>query len=201
MFGQTLASEPIAELMELFARALRDLGAWLGHRFGGRFLGPIDAADGSAARLVDLLAEMPFFRDEAIYDDAPVLFYKRAQILASDLALAFSGKGPGRFRDLDRLTIFADNLVPHVLRVDGVLAYDERLLQRIEAGELIESGSDEEIELRACAVDAVERIVERLRAAGASVRARDLDICLWNRGQAARYKRGAARHRTRSVFY
>ncbi len=38
-------------------------------------------------------------------------FYKRAQIVASDLALA----GVARFADLDRLTIFADNLVPHVL--------------------------------------------------------------------------------------
>ena len=41
----------------------------------------------------------------------------------SDLALA----GIVRFRDLDRLTIFADNLVPHVLRCDGVLVYDPRL--------------------------------------------------------------------------
>ena len=39
-------------------------------------------------------------------------FYKRAQIVASDLALA----GVAEFDDLDRLTIFADNLVPHVLR-------------------------------------------------------------------------------------
>ncbi len=40
---------------------------------------------------------------------------------AADLAAAFRGQGPGRFRDLDRLTLFADNLVPHVLRREGVL--------------------------------------------------------------------------------
>ncbi len=39
-----------------------------------------------------------------------------------DLPLA----GVAEFGDLDRLTIFADNLVPHVLRCDGVLVYDER---------------------------------------------------------------------------
>ena len=55
---------------------------------------------------------MPFFDD--------VGFWKRAQIVPNDLALA----GVASFSDLDRLTIFADNLVPHVLRVDGVLRYD-----------------------------------------------------------------------------
>ena len=53
---------------------------------------------------------MPFFDDRG--------FYKRAQIAANDLHLA----GVVDFADIDRLTIFADNLVPHVLRLDGVLA-------------------------------------------------------------------------------
>ena len=63
---------------------------------------------GRAARL-DARRRMPFFDD--------VGFWKRAQIVPNDLALA----GVAEFDDLDRLTIFADNLVPHVLRVDGVL--------------------------------------------------------------------------------
>ena len=54
----------------------------------------------------------------ALFDDRG--FYKRAQIAAADLALA----GVARFADLDRLTIFADNLVPHVLRCDGRARYD-----------------------------------------------------------------------------
>ena len=53
-----------------------------------------------------------------------VPFYKRAQLTAADLSLAFDGKGLGSFEDLDQLTIFADNLVPHVLRVDKVLLYE-----------------------------------------------------------------------------
>ena len=57
--------------------------------------------------------------------------------MAADLALAFGNQGWGKFHDLDELTIFADNLVPHVLRVDGVLAYDGHLARQIEGQELI----------------------------------------------------------------
>jgi hypothetical protein len=143
---------------------------------------------------------MPFFRDVSIYEGIEVPLFKRAQILITDVAIAFDEQGPGSFHDLDRLTIFADNLVPHVLRVDGVLAYDDALLARIERGELIPAGSPEEIEIRAVTVHAVERIVAELGASGISATARELDYLLWNRGSDAEYK-VLPRHRTRTVFY
>ena len=107
--------------MTLFAQALNDLGDWLGRRYDDDPLGPIAEANRSAARLVSLVSEMPLYRDVATYRGMEVPIYKRAQILSTDLAIAFAGEGPGEFHDLDRLTIFADNLVPHVLRVDGLL--------------------------------------------------------------------------------
>jgi hypothetical protein len=198
-FGQE-RDGPAAELMGLFARALNDLGRFLLARYDGRFAGPVEAAGGSAEELVSLLAAMPFFRDVEGYDDLEVPFYKRAQLTAADLALAFGGQGPGRFRDLDRLTIFADNLVPHVLRVDGVLRYDPELAARIDGGDLIAAGSPEEVEIRACALHAVELLVEALEARGTAATAMRLDYLLWNRGQGPSYK-ARPRHRTRTVFY
>jgi len=200
LFGQEDVGAPIDELMGLFARAWNDLGRDLIDWFGGTCAGLVAAAGRSAARLVALLSGQPFFRDVAHYDGRVIPLFKRAQIAASDLALAFAGGGPGRFDDIDRLTIFADNLVPHVLRCDGVLRYDAKLLARIDRGERIRAGSPEEVEIRACAVDAVERIVETLRADGTTVTARDLDVLLWTRGQDSEYKR-FPRHRTRTVFY
>jgi len=200
LFGQEGAGDPIPELMALFSRAWNDLGAVLSDRFTGSFAKLIEAAGGSADRLVRLLSAQPFFRDVATYGTISVPFFKRAQITASDLALAFRGCGPGRFVDLDRLTIFADNLVPHVLRHDGLLHYDPRLLKRIEKGELIPSGSMEEVEIRACAVHAVALLAKRLRGEGRSVCERDLDVLLWTRGQDPEYK-ARHRHRTRTVFY
>ena len=119
-------------------------------------------------------------------------FLKRAQIAAADLARA----GVAAFRDLDRLTMFADNLVPHVLRLDGLLTYDPALLERIESGELIEHGSPEEVEIRACALHAVGLIAaERAGAIEA-----DIDSLLWHRGQEPRYK-AVPRHRSRCTAY
>jgi hypothetical protein len=200
IFRQDVVDPVRGELMGLFARALNDLGSWLLERFGGDFAGPVEAADHRAEALVGLLAEMPFFRDIERYGAFDVPFFKRAQLTAADLALAFDGKGWGRFDDLDRLTIFADNLVPHVLRVDGVLEYDRPLLDTISAGELVPAGSDEEIEIRAVALHAVELLTAEGRRQGRDLTPMQLDYLLWNRGQAPAYK-AIPRHRTRTVFY
>jgi hypothetical protein len=178
--ARVLGQDPDHELMSLYAQALRDLGAFLGDRSA---LELVEGAGGSAQRLAASLAGgMPFFEDRG--------FYKRAQIVPNDLALA----GLATFEDLDDLTIFADNLVPHVLRVDGVLRYDPELAAVIDRGELLPPG-EQESEIRACAVHACELIAARL-----GVPPRVLDTWLWNRGQEPRYK-ARPRHRTRTVFY
>lgn len=200
LFEQGLENPAVHELMVLYANALNALGRYLLERFGGSFLQLLAAAESSAENLVRLLAEMPYFNDVATYGSVTVPFFKRAQLTAADLALAFDGQGWGYFRDLDRLTIFADNLVPHVLRVDGILVYDEELADRIEREELIPSGSAQEVEIRACAVHAVELLVAELGRRGQPISARGLDYLLWNRGQGPHYK-ARPRHRTRSVYY
>lgn len=199
MLGQTPLAAPIDALMELFARGLRDLGELVMTRTGGSFAGFVEEAGGSAAALVRSLLAMPLYRDVAQHDGMTVAFLKRAQLTVSDLAHALP-ESLGRFRDLAELTIFADNLVPHVLRLDGVLRFDPALVARIEAGELIASGSREEVEIRACALDAVEQMVGLMRTRNASICARDLDDWLWRRGGRPQYK-ARARHRTRCPYY
>ncbi|MEA2382357.1 MAG: hypothetical protein QOH72_2328 [Solirubrobacteraceae bacterium] len=168
------------ELMALFSQALRQLGRFLGER------GALDAvadANGSAVRLAEQLAAgMTMFSDPG--------FYKRAQIASSDLALA----GVASFRDIDRLTIFADNLVPHVLRCDGVLVYDERLAAHIDSGRSLRPGPQER-EIRATAVHACALLARRT-----GMTERDIDNALWTRGGAPEYK-AIPRHRCRTIFY
>lgn len=164
------------ELMALYAQALNQLGEFLGDRH------PLELVGESAEALAAALTAMEFFDDRG--------FWKRAQITANDLTLA----GIAEFTDVDVLTIFADNLVPHVLRTDGVLVYDDDLARIIDSGELLPPGEAER-EIRACAVHACEQI-----AADLGVPPRTLDVWLWNRGQAPRYK-ARPRHRTRTVYY
>lgn len=175
-----LGQPPDHELMALYAQALRDLGRWLGERGA---LAAVEGAERSAERFAEqLVGGMALFRDPP--------FHKRAQLLAADLALA----GVAMFGDLDRLTIFADNVVAHVLRCDGILVYEERLAARIDAEELLPPGREER-EIRACALHACE-----LLARHHGVQPRVLDNWLWNRGQAPAYK-ARPRHRCRCVFY
>jgi hypothetical protein len=186
---RTLHTEEVAEvlgqprdheLMALFSQALRQLGAFLGDRGA---LDVVAAAGGSAVRLAEQLATgMSMFADHC--------FYKRAQIAASDLDLA----GVASFGDIDRLTIFADNLVPHVLRCDGVLIYDERLAAHIDAGRGLRSGPQER-EIRACAVHACALIAQRT-----GMSERDIDNALWTRGGRPEYK-AVPRHRCCTIFY
>jgi hypothetical protein len=178
--ADVLGQDPDHELMVLYVRALRELGDFLGDRDA---LAVVVEAGGSAERLAtQLAAGMPLFDDRG--------FYKRAQIVANDLTLA----GLAQFDDVDRLTIFADNLVPHVLRVDGVLRYSPALATTIDAEQLLPPG-EQEREIRASALHACELIAQRL-----GVPPRLLDTWLWNRGQAPRYK-AIPRHRTRCSWY
>jgi hypothetical protein len=188
-----LDQDPEHELIALMVGSLHDLGTNVRRLYGSSFAAVVDGAGGSAVALVETLAGWRCYADVSLYDGRRVPFLKRAQIAVADLNRA----GVADFSDLHRLTMFADNLVPHVLRLDGVLWFDPELVARIERGELIEHGSPEEVEIRACAVHAVELIVA---AAPSGATAAQIDQLLWNRGQATDYK-AAPRHRSRSTTY
>ena len=185
-----LGQEPGHELMALFARSLNDLGAHIAP--AGGFAAVLEPAGDSAVSLVNTLAGWGCFADAARYGELELPFLKRAQIAAADLHRA----GAARFEDLHRLTMFADNLVPHVLRLDGVLELDRNLVARIERGDLIAHGSREEVEIRACAVHAVELIV----AVRPDLCPAEVDQLLWRRGQQPAYK-AVPRHRCRCTAY
>jgi hypothetical protein len=185
-----LGQDPEHELMALFAASLNDLGEHV--EAAGSFEAVVEAAGGSAVALAEQLSAWRCFADASTYEGRTIPFLKRAQIAGADLARA----GVAEFGDLPRLTMFADNLVPHVLRLDGILEFAPDLTGRIERGELIEHGSPEEVEIRACALHAVELIAG---ARGDSCAA-DIDQLLWLRGGEERYK-ARPRHRSRCTAY
>jgi Potential Queuosine, Q, salvage protein family len=188
-----LGQPPKHPLMAQYAASLRDVGEHVAADHDGRFEALVDDAAGSALALVDSLAAWDAFADVSTYEGRPIPFYKRAQIAAADLNRA----GIADLRGEERLTAFADNLVPHVLRVDGVLRLAPALERRIEAGDPLEHGSGEEVELRACAVHAVELLAA---ACEAELLPAQIDAALWNRGRGERYK-AIPRPRCRNTAY
>jgi hypothetical protein len=181
-----LGQDPGHELMALFARSLNDLGARLGE---GAFTAPVGD---SAVALVEELASWDCFADVSPYGGRTIPFYKRAQIAAADLHRA----GVADFGDLHRLTLFADNLVPHVLRLDGVLRFDPAHAARIDAGELLQHDAPEEVEMRAAAV----HVAELLCRERPELTPQQVDHMLWTKGGGARYK-AVPRPRARCTAY
>jgi Queuosine salvage protein len=191
--AKVVGQDPDHPLMADFASALRDVGERVGAEHGGSFVALVDAAGDSAVALADLLAGWDVFADLSSYEGRPVPFFKRAQLAAADLGRA----AVAEFGDEHRLTAFADNLVPHVLRLDGVLRLDPALERAIDAGQLLVHGSSEEVELRACGVHAIELLST---AVDGRLSPAQLDEILWNRGREPRYK-AVPRPRCRNTAY
>lgn len=168
----------------------------------------ITSAQGSAVSLIrEVVRRFPSFNDIAIWDRADtglpgheVRFYKRAQILAGDLAGGLAGSPLGQFRDLDELTAFADYKVPQVLRQLEILCYSDALASRISRREYLPAGSAEEIEIRAGTIWGCELLRQALSGRGQRVSAHELDWRLWTMGQSL--PRGTEPyHLTPTIFY
>jgi len=189
------------QLLRERADILRELGRTLLDEYHGKASKFLEAAENSAMALVYLASEkLPSFRDVAMYGRDEVFFYKRAQILASDVYGAFNGVDWGHFTDVDKLTAFADYKLPQVLRHLGVLCYEPDLTQKVDHGTLLEGGSIEEVEIRANTIWAVDLIRQKLESMGRTFRAFEIDGILWNMGQCEAF-RAKPYHRTMSIFY
>lgn len=150
-------------------RILREAGRILDEEFDGSVLTLIKDANGSAAALVNLLADkFPCFRDEGTFDRKKVRFLKRAQIFVADMWAAFDGTSFGSFNDIDKITMFADYRIPQILHSLGVLWYCPSLEAKIRRKEEIESGHEWEMQIRGCSIWAVEvlrREIVKMRSA------------------------------------
>ncbi|GMN34387.1 hypothetical protein TIFTF001_004655 [Ficus carica] len=162
-------------------RLLHEVGLELERSFNGKASNLVESCGKSAAKLVTLVARhFPGFRDHSLYKGHQIFLYKRAQIFAADLWGAFEGRGYGEFNDIGSITIMADYIVPAVLQQIGVLKYSPTLTNKIEANVEIIPGSEEEVELRACSIYAVEKMRELVGIkSGKQVAYSDMNLLFW----------------------
>src|SRR3569623_1354652 len=178
------ADAAFARILGWAAEALRELGSFVDTELEGYYANLLALGRLEAVAMVAQLVRMPMFRDMGELDGNDVWLLKRAQIFVHDLAIAGAQRGLFEIAGLERLTVFADNMLPFELETSGVLRYDADLWRRIGAGELLEPGSRAEIELRAEAVHACEQLRQALVAYRLAITARELYFALWNCGVA-----------------
>lgn len=133
-----------------------------------------------------------------------VHFYKRAQILVGDIWAAYGRSTdplhPYSFHDMDQLTMFADYRVPQILRHMGVMVYAPELARKVDALEVLPFGSEEEVEIRAVTIVAVEKLKDCLRRSGRELLAIEIDWLLWQWGEAMKDDI-LPHHRTLTIYY
>jgi len=181
---------------------LREAGSIILSELGGDIMSLFDAASGlSAVRLVsEIVSLFPSFRDEALYGTEKVYFWKRAQIFVFDVFTAFAGNKWGKFNDIGRLTAFADYKLPQVLRELGIISYHRGLAARIDAMEPLLRGSEEEVEIRAMTLWAVEALRNGFQEDGQKLTSTLVDNWLWRLGQLDAFRKRPF-HRCRTIFY
>lgn len=136
------------------------------------------------------------FGDISQYNNENVYYYKRAQLLVSDI-LHIRENIENVKVDYSNLIGCADYKIPQVLRDLQITEYDEELSKLVDNQIPIEANSEYEIEIRSTMIVVVNTIKEKLKNKYNSIQINDY---IWLQGQ---NKENVKRpyHRTRTIAY
>lgn len=209
---ENLSEKDLAKILEgnieipLFKERLnllRELGKNLLAKYDGAFKNVVEKANGNAVKIVELLAkDFPkIFNDIANYHGQEVKFYKRAQLVPAHLFdLSKFGLISVSLSGYNEITAFADYKVPQLLRKFGILEYTDELANKIDNKIEIPTGSDEEIEIRANTIWAIELATKILREKFPQANAAKVDGIFWFKGQ-IKSPDDKPYHRTKTIWY
>jgi hypothetical protein len=197
--GKYLAKISRAELDEIFAgnikmpmldeklEVLHQVGAVLAEKYHGRFHNFVEAC---APRLYDrgnglierMVKEFPRFNDVSEFEGHEIKFYKLAQLGAWMLYSTLHKSGKFRLDDPEKMTAFADYIVPVALRLLGITSYSPDLENAINTHQLIPRDSRREVEIRAHCLYATALLAEeinKVRGPNEQVIIPQIDARLW----------------------
>lgn len=203
--GSALPGEGRASLeIPLFRERLnilRENGMILVEKFNSNFKNVINQGKGDALKLLKVITEsFPSFNDFAISQGQRIFFHKKAQLLISDIYRKFKNKSWGKFKNIDKLTALADYKIPQVLRKLKILEYSPELSAKVDNRVLISAGSQEEVEIRANTIWAIELMRKEIGKKIPDIKAIDIDSYLWLQGQ-KKSPDDKPYHLTRTIFY
>ncbi len=181
-------------------RILNDLGKMVSKTFHGNFSALLGGANYRARDIVKILVDSfpSVFNDIAQYQGKSVA---RAQLVPMYLEdLHTLGVIREKVTGMENLTAFADYKVPQLLRKAGILLYGEALANKVDSKKEVQSGSEEEVEIRAHTIWAVELVTRELKKVYPDITAKEADNIFWFRGQ-TKSPDDLPYHRTRTIWY
>ncbi len=139
------------------------------------------------------------FKDISIYKGDKVYFFKRAMLLVGDL-LSNVEEIKNNILNNDNMLACADYKIPQVLRHLGILEYSEDLKELIDNKKEVIHDSEEEIEIRAGMLYAIELIKKELEDKNIHLNSSEIDNSLWLLSKNPDFKEHP-HHLTRTIYY
>ena len=143
-----------------------------------------------------IIDNLDYFEDIASYKEKEILFYKRAQLLTSDILHVKENKEKINVQYCNLIGC-ADYKIPQVMRCYGILEFNKTLAQKVDTQVELKENSDEEIEIRASALKVIGYIYEKLDKKYSRM---DINDFIWLLGQ-DKSKRKKTYHRTLTKHY
>ncbi len=143
-----------------------------------------------------IVNSLPYYEDVSTYNGNQILFYKRAQLLTSDILHVRKSK-EGIDTDYSHLIGCADYKIPQVMRCYGMLEFSDNLANLVDSKIALPAGSSEEIEIRANTLKVIEYIYEKLDKKYSRM---DINDFIWLLGQ-DKTKMTKPYHRTLTSHY
>src|SRR5438445_9235778 len=109
-----------------------------------------------------LTKEFPRFNDVSQYDGHTIKFYKLPQLGVWFVYSMLRKSGQFAIEDIDKMTAFADYIVPVGLRLMGITSYSEKLENAINGYAMIPRDSAWEVEIRAHCIYATALLREEI---------------------------------------
>jgi hypothetical protein len=174
--AEFFAGKGVLQLREEKWQQLNDVVSAIKDRWSGAVGNLVAAADRDAEQVVGSLAEtIPGFRDAPDSPAGTLPFFKLARLAT---AMMSSG-GSTAFRNLDRLPVYPDYMLPRVFRHFGIMVYTDALAAAVDGRRLIEKESSWELAIRWATVYCGDRLAEALRDRNVAISTPALDYALW----------------------
>jgi hypothetical protein len=165
----------------------REAGKVLTAKYDGRYHNFIRSCpprlyDHGKGLVERLAAEFPRYNDVSQYDGHEIKFYKLTQLGYWQIYSGLQGTEAFKLDDPQKMTAFADYIVPVALRLMGITSYSPALEQAINSHQLIPRDSRQEIEIRAHCLYATALLtaeINKLRTAEDQIIIPQIDARLW----------------------